>query len=97
MARHCLSKSYKRKVEHPVRARGTSETLADVAAVEGYSTLDQSIYKCRECERHMRSVFRRLLKLRTEFEPSWVYLWHVSFSSPSELERCCTESIACEA
>lgn len=43
MFRYCLSKSCKLKVDHPVKDSGTStETLVDVAAVEGYFTLDQS-------------------------------------------------------
>lgn len=43
MFRYCLSRSCTRKVDHPVKGSGTSsETLVDVAAVEGYSTLDQS-------------------------------------------------------
>jgi hypothetical protein len=78
MTRQCLSKSRKRKVEHPVKDSGTmSETLVDVAAVEGYSNLDQSTYKCRGWKRHIWSVFRIFLKLRMENEPSWsIYLCH---------------------
>ena len=42
MFRYCLSRSCKQKVDHPVKGSGTSgETLVDVAAVEGYSALEQ--------------------------------------------------------
>lgn len=69
MFRCCLSKSCKPKVEHPVKDSGTSsETLVDVAAVEGYFALDESTSQVPE--RTHRHRFCGFAKLEVGDEPS---------------------------
>lgn len=73
MFRCCLSKSCKPKVEHPVKDSGTSsETLVDVAAVEGYFALDESTLQVPTMETTHRYSYRfcGFAKLEVGDEPS---------------------------
>lgn len=57
MFRYCLSESGKPKVEHPVKdSRTFSETLVDVAPVEGYSLPTSPQLNCRASKQHIAMV-----------------------------------------
>jgi hypothetical protein len=95
MFRYCLSRSCKQKVDHPVKGSGTSgETLVDVAAVKGYSTLDQSTPQVPSMETTHGHSFYGLEKLEVGMKPARGHTPVILFLRRGRSRE---EPIACEA